>query len=455
MKNLPFFRSIKKIYFIGIGGISLSGLALILHNEGFIVAGSDVNLNENIKKLEGMGIEFFCSHKKKNIKKFSPDLVVFSSAIGEDNPERIFANENNILCLPRADFIGEILKCYKNVISIAGSHGKTTTTAMIGEIFMDAGLNPTVHIGGESVNLQTNSFFGSHEFFITEACEYKRSFLKFKSSLGVILNVEEDHPDCYENLSEIEGSFIEFSKNCDKVIVNSDFFEKRKLKNEKFITFNLKNANFSIKNIRKNKNFGYNFSVLKNGENYGRFCLNIFGKHNILNALCAICVCDYYKIDKKIMKSSLENFRGVKRRFEKVENTKLLGDVFFDYAHHPTEIKNLLFEVKKFNRPIVVVFQPHTYSRTKKYFNDFLNSFNFAFEIIFLKTYSAREKVIKNATSFDLYKSLKEEKNVKFFSSFKKVVKYLKKTTKSNFVTIFIGAGDIYNIKDMLKWNFV
>ncbi|MGN1208493.1 MAG: UDP-N-acetylmuramate--L-alanine ligase [Christensenellales bacterium] len=452
MQNLSNLLCYKKIYFIGIGGISLSAVAHIVKNLGFEVCGSDEKLSEITTKLEKSGIKVFEGHKEKNIKNFKPDLVVFSGAIHEDNKELKFAKKNGTVCLERAKFLGELLRTYQNVISVAGTHGKTTTTSMISEIFLKAGLNPTVHIGGESVNLDSNFFVGGNKYFITEACEYRKSFLNFKSNLGLVLNVEEDHPDCYQNLLDIQRAFFDFSKICDKVVVNKNFeqiflAEKNK---SKFITFGFEKAKFCAKNIRKLKNGGYSFSVTKNGEFFDRFRLNIFGKHNILNALGAICVCDFFEINKEIMKQALSEFSGVKRRFEKVETSKFLGQVFFDYAHHPTEIKKLITEVGSLNKPIICVFQPHTYSRTKQYFDDFLKCFDGAYQTIFFKTYKAREKKLAGASAKDLFKRLKQSKNVFYYNSFGGIIKHLKKYSKSNCVVLFVGAGDIYDIKKYL-----
>lgn len=451
MQNLSNLEGIKKIYFIGIGGISLSALSVICKKNGFEVCGSDEKLTLITKNLEKQGIKVFEGHNKKNIQNFAPDLVVYTLAIHENNPELLFAKHSDIMIKERSVFVGEILENYKNVVSVSGTHGKTTTTSMISEIFLLAGLNPTIHIGGESVNINSNVVVGSSDFFVNEACEYKKSFLKFKSKVGVILNVEEDHPDCYKNLDEVENAFKEFEKICDNVVVSVNYKPNILLnENKNYITFGLKNANFVAKNIKKQANNGFVFDVYKNNEFYEKFKLNIFGKHNVLNALATICVCDLFEIDKNIIKKGIENFKGVKRRFEKVETNKFCGEVYFDYAHHPTEIKKLITEVQSLSMPIICVFQPHTYSRTKQYFNDFLTCFDETYQTIFYKTYSAREKRIKGFEAKDLYKNLKKEKNVFYYNSFKKIIKHLKKYSKSNCLVLFVGAGDIYDIKNLL-----
>ena len=446
MKKLSNLEDVNKIYFIGIGGISLSSLASILNTLGYSVFGSDAIKSEITDKLVKNNIKVYISHHTKNIKKVQPDLVVYSLAIKQNNPELVWARNNNIKCLERAEFINLLLNNYKNVISVSGSHGKTTVTSMISEIFVLANLKPTVHIGGESVNLNSNYICGDNNFFITEACEYNRSFLKFNSTVGVILNIEEDHPDCYKNIDEVQKAFDDFSSICKKVVINNKY---NTINNNK-ITFIDKNSNFYAKNVRKLKNGGYSFSVIKNGQFFDRFRLNIFGKHNVLNALASICVADYYNIDKQIIKKALFNFKGIKRRFENVKSNKILGDIYFDYAHHPTEIKKLIEEVKSLNKPIICVFQPHTYSRTKKYFNEFLTSFLGVYQIIFYKTYSAREKKSAGKTAKDLFNKLKTRQDCYYYTNFKKVIKHLKKYAKQDMVILFVGAGDIYNIKNLL-----
>lgn len=447
MKKFENLSEFSRIYFIGIGGISLSALSVIMKNHNYIVAGSDSVKTELTQKLTSLGMQVNYNQIEQNIKDFKPDLVVYSGAIKEDNAELKLARNLNILCLERADFLGLLTKNYKNVISIAGTHGKTTVTSMISEIFLNAKLNPTIHIGGESVNINSNVFCGENDFFITEACEYRRSFLKFKTDVAVILNIEEDHPDCYKNYDEIFSAFNTFATNAKEKVVS---LSNLKLNNEP-ITFNFNNANYTTNNIRKH-NLGYSFNVYKNNKFVKRFVLNIFGKHNILNALCSIAVADFFNIDSNIIYNSLCNFKGIKRRFEKIESKKINGEIYADYAHHPTEIKKLIEETKTFHKPIICLFQPHTYSRTKKYFENFLTCFDDCYQILIYKTYSAREKYDKKGSAKFLYEKLKENnKNVYYFSNLKSVLKHLKKYSKSNCIVLVVGAGDIYNIKSLIS----
>ncbi len=465
MKNMSFFNKINKIYFIGVGGISLSALAILMNDYNFEVSGSDNVKSYITENLKQKNIKVFYKHKASNIKSFKPDLVVYSNAINNDNVELSYAIKNKIQSLNRAEFISKILPYFKNVITISGCHGKTTTTSLIAEIFLKAELNPSIHIGGESVNLKSNYNKGNNNYLILEACEYKKSFLKFKSKLGVILNIEEDHPDCYKNLDEINKTFFDYSNICENLVINANYINNfnqfiknedkflldNKLNHSNFnnkICFKLNNDYFFAKNIRKLNNGGYSFEVLKNELSFGRFKLNIFGKHNIYNVLASVSVADFFGINLNIIKQAISEFKGIKRRFEKVENATF--NAIFDYAHHPTEILNLINEVKSLNMPIICVFQPHTYSRTKKYFNDFLTSFQGVYQTIFYKTYSAREKVIKGAESKDLYLALKEKQTCYYYNSFNKIKKHLKKYAKPTCLVLFVGAGDIYNFKNFI-----
>lgn len=449
MKKYENLSEFSRIYFIGIGGISLSALSIIMKNHDYIVAGSDLVKSDLTEKLEREGIFVNYFQIEKNIKDFVPDLVVFSGAIKDDNLELVQARKDNIRCLERADFLGLLTENYQNVISISGAHGKTTVTSMLSEVFINAGLNPTVHIGGESVNLGGNVYCGENKFFITEACEYRRSFLKFKTDVAVVLNVEEDHPDCYKNYEEIFSAFNTFVNNAKKSAII--FKELNFTTNTKTITFNFKNANFTVKKIRR-LNLGYSFSIYKNGNFIKQFRLQIFGKHNIINALCVIAICDLYNIDINIIYNTLYNFKGIKRRFERIESNKILGEIYADYAHHPTEIKKLIEETRELDKPIICIFQPHTYSRTKKYFNDFLKCFDGCYQVLIYKTYSAREKYDRQGSAKNLFNHLKNDasKNVFYFSSLKKIIAHLKKFSKSNCLVLIVGAGDIYEIKNMM-----
>ena len=307
MKNLSYFENINKIYFIGIGGISQSALACIMKANGFEVCGSDIVKSETTKKLESCRIKVNLKQKATNINQFKPDLVVYSGAIKKNNEELKQAKNLNIACLERSKFISKFLPFYKNVISISGTHGKSTTTCMISETFSLAGLNPTMHLGAESVNLNSNFLIGDNKFFINEACEYRKSFLDFKSTLGVILNIEEDHPDCYKDINEVNNAFSEFYNICEKVVINEGYVKNiENLIDNKTITFSLDKGTFVAKDIIINENGGTTFNVYKNNEFYSNITLNIFAKHNVYNALASIAVCDYFNIDKQIIDEAIK-----------------------------------------------------------------------------------------------------------------------------------------------------
>lgn len=469
----------KKIYFIGIGGISMSSLAAIAAAKGNKVSGSDMMDGESLKTLNNFNIPYFIGHKTENIKSFNPNIVVVSGAISEDNVELVWAIKNNKKILTRAQFLGNVSKEFKNVIAISGTHGKTTTSALISEIFIEANLKPTVHVGGVLKRNGSSFLIGGKKIFITEACEYKNSFLSLNPTVGIVLNIEPDHLDFFKNLTAIKHSFNCFLDNSKtKIFKNSDY--DYILKNEKI------SAIYSAKNIKKN-NLGYKFDFYENGLIKASIQTNFSGIHNVKNALVACIVATYFKIKISTIKKAIRHFNGVKRRFEKI--TRLDETlVIHDYAHHPTEISKVISQSKNFGR-VLTIFQPHTFSRTKKLFKEFLTAFDETDGLILFKTYPAREEEDKNATAKALYEKLLlknpnfgqrqlsyfdqnefNEKNVEFnrnseqvlfsqinqkylnyFESFEEVKNEVFKIYKNYDCILILGAGDIYELAYLLK----
>lgn len=444
MKNDILLKNLTNIHFIGIGGISLSALAKLMQAEGKNVTGSDANVSHITAELESLGIKVFIGHKKNNLQK--PQLVVFSSAIKENNVELLEAKKLNIPVLERADFLGIVARQYKKIIAVSGSHGKTTTCGMLASIFICANLNPTVHIGGESKTTNGNLLIGKKDYFITEACEYKNSFLKTHQHLGVILNIENDHTDYFKDINQIYSSFGEFYNNSKEINVVEERYVDLINKNEnKHITFSLSgNADYVAKDISLNEHFHTIFKVFNKEKDLGFFEILSPIKHNVYNALSCIATAIYYDIPLIKIKEGLKSFEGIKRRFE-ITGTLNNSLVIHDYAHHPTEIASTITACKAiYNKPITVVFQPHTYTRTKALMADFLKSFNDCSKIIITKTYAAREKSLKNGKARDLYDNLKiVGKNAFYFNSFKKVKKHLLKTVFEGEIILILGAGDI------------
>ena len=405
-----------KIYFIGIGGISMSALAKYLKLKGFDVLGSDEKFSKTLLELENAKIKTYIG---KNLDAVSDsDIVVYTSAIKKENEELRLATKLNKVVYTRVELLNEIIKSFKNSIGVAGSHGKTTTTSMIAHIFKQQGESFTAHIGGE------DGYFGNlytdlnNKNFITEICEYKKNILNVSVSNAVILNVDSDHLDCYKDINELKNSFEVFLNKSNKKIVNADDAFLNNL--DGVVTFGINNeANFMAKNL-KQINGKYTFNLIYNNEYLSTISLKVVGLHNVYNALASVAVCYLNGISVLSIKCALENFRGVKRRFEFLKRVNNV-DVYCDYCHHPTEIKSLI-ETSKMNikGKILYIFEPHTYSRTKILLNDFISVFS-GEDVVFYKTYPARESYDYLGSSEYLAKKL----NAKHFDNFNYLINNL------------------------------
>lgn len=436
----------KHIFFIGIGGISMSALAEMCVHFGCRVSGSDLNENEQTKKLINKGINVLYKHNKNNIP-IDADIVVFTGAVKADNPELMEAKNRNLPIFERSQFLGEICKYYKNVIAISGTHGKTTTTAIIGEIFNVAGIQPTIHLGGiaDFGNLQ----LGEREFFITEACEYLNSFSFINSTTALITNIDADHLDYYKTKENLKIAFENFARNSNKFVVlfediglNSDCLEGKTV-----YTCGLKQGyDFYAYNIKELEQ-GYQFEVDYKDQKLGLFQTKMFGFHNIKNALCAIAVSYINGINVDSIKEGLRRHNGVERRYEKIGKINKTY-VVADYAHHPTEIAASLEGYK--NKKVLTIFQPHTYSRTKILLDNFKDCFICDTVAIF-KTYPAREKHDEGGDEVALFNAI--ENNEKHCLSTKEELRlFLKHNAKYYDIVLILGAGDIYDIvKKMFK----
>ncbi len=423
----------------------MSALAFYLKKRGCYVQGSDIVNNEIKEELELNGIKVFDCHNKKNIGKV--DVVVYNFAIKQNNEELLEAKKKKLKILTRAELLAEIASNYKCVISISGSHGKTTTTAMLYSCLKSAKLSPTLHIGGIIKGQKFGFIDGKNDYFITEACEYKDSFLKLKSDVGVVLNIEKEHLDYFKTVENEIKSFQKFVDNSKKVVLYDNLLVYK----DDILTYGKDNSNIVAKNI-KLENHKYSFDCYINCKYFDTFVLNAVGYHNIYNSLAVIGVCYLLSIEKKYIVDGLKNFVGVKRRFEILS----LGEhyVVHDYAHHPTEIQKTISTFKENigNKKMLVVFQPHTYSRTKTLFNEFISSFDLCDEILMVKTYPAREKYDKYGSSYALYKSLKERgKKCDYVADFSIGIKKILKKIKQNYAVLILGAGDIDNLAYSLK----
>jgi len=439
----------KHIHFIGIGGISLSSLAALALSFGAVVSGSDISLNEQTENLEKSGAKIYNEHNAKNV--FGADVVVYSSAIKEDNTELKEAKFQKILVLKRAEFLSEISKEYKTVIAVAGSHGKTTTTAMISKILIDAGVNPTVHIGGDYNFIGGNYCIGSKEYFVTEACEYKDNFLYLTPKISVILNIAPDHLDYFKTLENIKLSFFKFAQKTQKdgfIVANADekciklpFFKKK-------FKFSAENKGYlNAANIRQEKDGSFSFCPIVDGAIKPRIKLGVFGQHNIYNALASIMVCLLLNIDLKKIGQSLKTFYGVKRRFEKVG--KINGaNIIIDYAHHPEEIEKSIKTAKILTKgQVFAVFQPHTYSRTASLFNDFIYSLKDADERAYYTIFPAREEPMPGITHTLLAQKSNELKLPAYaIDNEEDLYNAIMVHAKPENTIILLGAGDFVKI---------
>lgn len=457
MANIDNIKKYKNIHMIGIGGVSMSGIAEILHYWGFNVTGSDANQSEIINILTNNGIDVSIGHNSSLIEK--ADVVVYTAAIKEDDPEMLRAKELGIPLVERSDFLGEITKAFENTICISGTHGKTTTTSMVSVCFLKACLDPTIQVGGFLKQLESNYKIGNSEYFILESCEYVESFLKFSPKAEIILNMDNDHLDYFKNFENIKASFIKYVKLLPAdglIVVNADdsnCLDLLQYTNANTITYGIHNekANFTARNITFNNDGFPSFDVYKNNEFFGNFTLSVAGNHNVLNALSCIALCDYYKISVDVLKQALLEFTGANRRLEYKGKFSCVS-IYDDYAHHPTEIvatKNALYN-KKFN-DAWVIFQPHTYSRTKNLLDDFVNALIGFDHIIITDIYAAREKPIEGVSSKNLVQKIQDlGKHCEYISNFNDIVNFIKNNVKENDIVLTLGAGNVTDIGPML-----
>ena len=455
--TLDDLKKYKHIHLIGIGGISMSAIAETLLNWGIKVTGSDAFRSEITDKLSSHGIEVTIGHDLINPAK--ANLVVFSAAIQNSDPEIILAKENNIKMLGRGEFVGWLTSLFKQSICVSGTHGKTTTTSMISVCFVEAEKDPTIQVGALLKNINGNYRVGNSEYFILESCEYKANFLKFVPNAEIILNIDNDHLDFYKTFDNIVKAFQEFASIPDSngvIITNADDENCLKLHDVakgKFITYGIHNqqADFVAKNITFNDNGFASFEVYKNNQLFEKFDLSVAGNHNILNALACISLCDYYNIDSKTISSALKKFTGAERRLEYKGCYNNIS-IFDDYGHHPTEILATANAIKnkKFNKSWVV-FQPHTYSRTKTHLDSFAKVLENFDNIIVVDIYAAREKNTVNISSQDLIEQiLKNGKKALYINNFEEVADYIVKNAIPNDLILTLGAGTVTNIGPMI-----
>lgn len=453
MAHLEELKQYKNIHMIGIGGTSMSGIAEILKKWGFNITGSDTQASEVTNKLIETGINVVIGHDPSLVA--GADLVVYSAAIRPDDVELVRAHELNIPTVERKEILGEITKGFRNTICVSGTHGKSTTTSMVSMCFLEAKKDPTIQVGAVLNEIGGNYRVGNSENFIIEACEYSESFLSFYPKAEIILNIDNDHLDYYKSIDNIIAAFIKYIKLLpdDGILVyNADdehcnhFSQYTKAKSLTF-GINKLNANYVAKNISFDKNGYASFDVYHNNIFYKTFKLSVPGKHNVYNALACIALCDGFGLDKGDIKEGLQKYTGVKRRFEylgEVNGAK----VYDDYGHHPTEILAVAnaLKKKKYNHSWVI-FQPHTYSRTKALLDDFARCLTNFDNIIVTDIYAARETNTYGVCSRDIVNKIDSlGRKAYYIPNFDDIVDFIKRNAKENDVIITQGAGTITNV---------
>lgn len=445
------------IHFIGIGGISMSSLACILKSRGYLVTGSDIKETSVTHALRERGIDVAIGQRPENIQP-GTDIAVFTAAVHEDNPELVAARALVPRVIERSVLLGELMDQYPHSIGIAGTHGKTSTSTMLSYIFLEAELDPTITIGGILENLHSNYRIGHSPYFIAEACEYSDSFLHFHPLIGIVLNVEAEHLDYFKTYERMVDSFRKYIAGLKEggcLILNHD---TRKLFPEytgELLTVSLQNpeADLTAVNLCPTSNhMGSSFDCVYKGQNLGRITIHVPGSHNIFDCLCAIGAALWSGIPFPRIQSGLDKYRGPKKRFE-YKGTLNGFMIIDDYAHHPSEIRATLKAAREVaQRELYVVFQPHTYSRTKAFFHDFVSALSMADHIILADIYSAsREKDPGDIHSRDLAEALRRQgADAYYFGSFEEIEKFLLKKCCPQDLLITMGAGDIVTIGEDL-----
>lgn len=449
----------KKVHFIGIGGISMSGLAEILLGRGYKVSGSDAASSRLTDKLQKLGAEVFIGQKYGQHKGAS--LIVKTSAISQDNDELRGAIEDNILVIERAELLSQIMDEYKLSVGVSGMHGKTTCTSMLATILLGCGIDPTVHNGGELGILGGATHVGTDDIFIAEACEYKDNFLNLNPNIEIILNIDRDHLDYFKDLDHIITSYSKYIAKIPEngcLIANGDdenTLEAAKARKCKMITFGLNTDNdFYAQNIKDKTNGCSDFDLFYNNKKMGRVSLNVPGCHHIYNAMAAIAASVECGNDFDCAIKSISEYRGAKRRFEFIGKNANGANVYHDYAHHPTEVKANLQGAKiRSKGSVICIFQPHTYTRTKALLTEFSASFDLADHVILVDIYSAREVDKGEIHSKDLCSAIKRRNKIKtvcYMPSFEDAKIYVDSISKKGDMVITLGAGSIEKINEML-----
>ena len=452
--------SAKNIHFIGIGGIGMSGIAELLHNQKFNITGSDLTQSTNVDRLQKLNIEIFIGHKAENINE--SDIIVYSDAIPKDNCELIEAKKQNIMCYSRAKMISQLAKLKTSTVAISGTHGKTTTTSMIGSILKDSELDPTIIVGGVVKSINTNSVLGEGDIFVVEADEYNRSLLELNPTIALINNIDLEHVDCYKDIDDLKRTFLEFTSSIPfygAVSICKDSENAAsliELIDKPIFTYGIKSkdVDFRAEDIVQ-ENGKTTFNLITKNKKYP-ISINLPGQYNVLNALGAISIATIMNIPIDKITTSLNGFDGVKRRFDiKTHNEELT--IIDDYGHHPVEVESVIKAIKdNWDRRLVVAFQPHLYSRTAQFYKEFAQSLLSADSVLVTEIFASRESMNESINS---EKIVEEMKNLGHKSVSNTTLENLINDIESNYkkgdIILMIGAGNIWRYCDPLKDRLV
>ena len=452
------FSTPAKIHFTGIGGISMSALAEIMLSKGFTVTGSDSKESEITDHLESLGATIYYGQKKENIAE-DVEVLIYTAAVKPDNPELLAASEMNIPLLTRAEFLGQIMKNYSVAVGVAGTHGKTTTTSMLSQIMLEADTDPTILVGGIMPAIKGNTRVGHSDKMITEACEYTNSFLSFSPTIGIILNVAADHLDFFKDLDDIRHSFRKYAELIPKdgaLIINSDiddldYFIKDLKCNIITVGSDSSRSTYSAANISYDEFARGSYDLVVNGDIKRHITLKVTGEHNIYNSLASIAAAHFMGIDDDSIIAGLQQYGGTDRRFQykgKVGEVTVIDD----YAHHPDEIKATIETAKHYpHKKMWVVFQPHTYTRTKALLPEFAEALSNADAVILADIYAAREKNTLGISSKNVMEEIKKlGTETYYFPSFNEIENFLLENCSTGDLLITMGAGDVVKIGDHL-----
>lgn len=449
----------KHIHCIGIGGIGLSAIAEIFLARGYKVSGSDMKESDITRHLEQAGATVCYTHDAANIR--GVDLVVYSAAVSQDNPELKAATEQGITALSRAEVLGALMNGYETSIAISGTHGKTTTTSMVSLILENSGKNPTILVGGNLAEFNGNVKVGKSGYFVTEACEYVDSFLSLNPKVEVILNIDSDHLDYFKDIDHIVSSFSRFSKLVPKdglvIAYDANPFVKSILNDLDchVVTFGFNDqCSYHAANIKFNNSGMPSYDLYHKDRFLGSLQLSVPGEHNIANSLAAAACCHSLGVDVSDIISTLEQYTGTQRRFDVIGTTETGLHIIDDYAHHPTEIKATLKAAGNIpHNSLWCLFQPHTYTRTMALFHEFADAFADADKVVMAEIYAARETNIHKISSRELVAEVKRthpDKEIYFIADFDEMANFVSNNAQKGDLIFTMGAGDIYKVADLL-----